>query len=372
VSTLTTNFSLIKPDVNNPDDQDIWGNELNTDLDTIDGLLNKAINVVQTTLTGNTTLDATYQGKLILCDATSAAFTITLLPSATAGSGFKLAFKKIDSTANAVTIDGNASETIDGASTISLASQYQDASITADGTNWQIISEYGAASNTIGANTVVANPSSSSAAPGTVALSASNLLGRGSSGNVTAITIGAGLSFTGSVLNTASSGGSSMVLLATQSGAAASYNFTAAPAAGYSEFVVVFAETVFSSGTADLLCQVSTNAGSSYVTASSNYVSTSMSLTAGTSTSETFVTGATSSMRVTSGSIGSIGGGELKISPGGAYSPIFTFNGGFATTFCRSVGYPSGIVGTVNAFRLIPTTGTITSGAAYLYGIKTS
>lgn len=75
---------------------------------------------------------------LILCDATSGAFTIDL-PSAIKSAGRRLVFKKIDATANAITLDGDASETIDGATTnASLASQYDTITLVCDGTAWWI------------------------------------------------------------------------------------------------------------------------------------------------------------------------------------------------------------------------------------------
>jgi microcystin-dependent protein len=43
MSTTTTNYSLIKPAVNDPVDEDLWGGYLNTDLDSIDTLI-KALN----------------------------------------------------------------------------------------------------------------------------------------------------------------------------------------------------------------------------------------------------------------------------------------------------------------------------------------
>lgn len=87
-------------------------------------------------------------GALIKCDATSAAFTITLPPAATAGSGFEIAIKKTDAGANAITIDGDGSETIDGATTLVLAGQYDAAILRCDGSSWEITSsKTGAAAN---------------------------------------------------------------------------------------------------------------------------------------------------------------------------------------------------------------------------------
>ena len=76
------------------------------------------------------------QDKLILVDATAGPVTITLLASATAGDGFRIVVKKVDSSANAVTVDGNASETIDGAATSTLSTQYDSVNLVSDGSNW--------------------------------------------------------------------------------------------------------------------------------------------------------------------------------------------------------------------------------------------
>lgn len=56
------------------------------------------------------------------CNAVGGAMTVNL--PAAIGKGRLVTIKKIDSSANAVTIDGNSSETIDGATTYSLAAQY--------------------------------------------------------------------------------------------------------------------------------------------------------------------------------------------------------------------------------------------------------
>ena len=61
------------------------------------------------------------------------------LPAVSAISGREYVIKKIDSSGNAVTIDGNASETIDGSTTSSLATQNKYARIKCNGTAWYII-----------------------------------------------------------------------------------------------------------------------------------------------------------------------------------------------------------------------------------------
>ena len=76
--------------------------------------------------------------SVILADATSAAFTLTL-PAAASSSGKVFSVKKIDSSLNAVIIDPNSSELIDGATTFSLTEQYQSISFISNGTAWFII-----------------------------------------------------------------------------------------------------------------------------------------------------------------------------------------------------------------------------------------
>lgn len=91
------------------------------------------------TKTSNATLvDAE---RVVLADATTAAFTLTL-PSAAASTPYDIFYiKKIDSSlANIVTIDANGSETIDGLLTISLANRGEAIIIQSDGSNWRILS----------------------------------------------------------------------------------------------------------------------------------------------------------------------------------------------------------------------------------------
>jgi hypothetical protein len=88
-----------------------------------------------------TTYTATGDETVITCDATSAAFTVTL-PAAASFTGKRYVIKKTDSTLNAVTIDGNASETIDGATTTTLNTQYESVEIVCDGSNWHIVQRH--------------------------------------------------------------------------------------------------------------------------------------------------------------------------------------------------------------------------------------
>jgi hypothetical protein len=87
--------------------------------------------------TGNYT--ATSADFTIPCDATSASFTVTL-PAAADCTSRLYCIKKIDSTGNTITIDGNGSETIDGSTTQTLDSQWEAVIIQSNGSNWYIIS----------------------------------------------------------------------------------------------------------------------------------------------------------------------------------------------------------------------------------------
>jgi len=75
---------------------------------------------------------------LVLVDASSAAVTITL-PAAADLVDTPINIKKTDASGNAVTVDGNGSETIDGSTTAVISTQYDCITIVSDGTEWWII-----------------------------------------------------------------------------------------------------------------------------------------------------------------------------------------------------------------------------------------
>lgn len=82
--------------------------------------------------------NATISDGLILCDATTGPITIGL-PSAATAFGKELIVKKTDASANAITVDGNLSEKIDGALTQVISSQWTAVDMICDGNNWFIV-----------------------------------------------------------------------------------------------------------------------------------------------------------------------------------------------------------------------------------------
>lgn len=92
-----------------------------------------------TVTTKTTTYTITTNDYLVLADASSAAFTLTL-PTAVGNTGIIFVIKKIDSDfTEVVTIDGDGSETIDGSTTTTLNTLGETLTIISDGTNWDIL-----------------------------------------------------------------------------------------------------------------------------------------------------------------------------------------------------------------------------------------
>ena len=90
--------------------------------------------------TGAITLTKWDVNKTIFIQGT-AAQTITLPAVASCPAGSRLYFLKTTSNAVAATLDGNASENIDGATTLAtLDAQYDCATLVSDGTQWIVIS----------------------------------------------------------------------------------------------------------------------------------------------------------------------------------------------------------------------------------------
>lgn len=75
---------------------------------------------------------------LVLVDATSGNITVDLAPAASK-EGTEVIIKKIDVSANTVTIDPDSAETIDGASTKVLTTQFEVLRIASDGVEWWVV-----------------------------------------------------------------------------------------------------------------------------------------------------------------------------------------------------------------------------------------
>lgn len=84
---------------------------------------------------------ATVTDFVILMDASGGARVVDL-PAASTANEVMLVVKKIDSSGNTVTIDGNSGETIDGATTLVLSAQWSTAIIICNGTSWFVLSTF--------------------------------------------------------------------------------------------------------------------------------------------------------------------------------------------------------------------------------------
>jgi hypothetical protein len=98
-----------------------------------------AVELSQRTVTAVTRIQAT--DFSLFCDATAAAFAV-YLPAANLAVGRVYCIKKIDATANAVTITAAGTDLIDGAATKALATQWYSRIIQSNGvTGWYILAQ---------------------------------------------------------------------------------------------------------------------------------------------------------------------------------------------------------------------------------------
>lgn len=89
-----------------------------------------------------TTYTVVHTDDVVICDTSGGAWTLTL-PAASTMTRRELTIRRLrtDTSANLLTIDGNASETIDGLATIALNVQGW-VRIVSDGSNWQVLNHY--------------------------------------------------------------------------------------------------------------------------------------------------------------------------------------------------------------------------------------
>ena len=75
--------------------------------------------------------------QTVLVDASGGPVTVTL--PAVASSGLDISIKKTDASVNAATIDPNGAETVDGAATLDLTSQYESVRLADGSAGWWIL-----------------------------------------------------------------------------------------------------------------------------------------------------------------------------------------------------------------------------------------
>ena len=182
--TTTTNFGLDKPLVNNPIDQDKFGDQINDDIDSLDSVLFAALNFQTSAETISFSVTAPTVGsdtiadskKLFLCDCTEGSISAALPAANTTGNGFIIGFKKTDSsTSYSVTLSPDGSDTIDGESTYVLSSQYDWVILASDDSaSWHVISKSPpvTGSTAIADKSVLGNISGSATTPYAVDVSA--------------------------------------------------------------------------------------------------------------------------------------------------------------------------------------------------------
>lgn len=92
--------------------------------------------VLKTTSTKTGAFNVTLadHGRLFLLDASGGAFTVTFDAASTLGDGFRVSFMKTDSSANAVTLDPNGAEQINGANTLAVRDRWEHVDVTCTGT----------------------------------------------------------------------------------------------------------------------------------------------------------------------------------------------------------------------------------------------
>lgn len=103
---------------------------------TVDNIVTLGQLITTSAKASNYTVTANDRDKVIVGDSTGGSRTFTLLSAITAGDGFKISFKKMDSSSNTITIQANGAETIDGDSTFILSSPYDYVGLYSDGTQW--------------------------------------------------------------------------------------------------------------------------------------------------------------------------------------------------------------------------------------------
>lgn len=128
----------------------------------------------------------------------------------------------------------------------------------------------------LAANTFLANATSGSAPPTAIALAASQLAGRGASGNIAPIVLGAGLSMLGTTLSVSSGSAGTVGIKTITAAADTAVTFVNGTSgvvlnSTYKKYSISLSNITFSTDGAYLILRTSTNAGVSYDNGAGNY-----------------------------------------------------------------------------------------------------
>ncbi len=126
--------------VNTIAERDASGNStFNTLTASIQIVANGSLKLLNTAKSANFTADTA--SVAYTCDTTGGSITMTL-PAVASSTGLHYMIKKTVA-ANSLIVDGNASETIDGATTLTATAQYAALHFYCDGTTWWTITRQG-------------------------------------------------------------------------------------------------------------------------------------------------------------------------------------------------------------------------------------
>lgn len=228
------------------------------------------------------------------------------------------------------------------------------------------------------ANTFLANATGSAAVPAAVALGASELAGRGASGNIAPITLGTGLSMSGTTLNAAAG---ALTLIARYTPAAvASLSITGFDASLYDAYVIDIHNLVPATDDVELWLRTSTDGGVSYDSGAGNYNWSCVAQeTKEESTSDTQIVVAADVATATAG-IGNAAGehvsATIRVSRPDEAAYITLFGSGAflpasgGATRCFTFGGSRLAAANVDGVQILFESGNIASGTVDFYGVR--